>query len=213
MPEPGESWCRGFSAGVFDAGGSRSRGIHRSRPGDQKLISWTEGCMTRPSSSHHEPPRNGVHRYAFSGGSSRGCASSTSPTRRSCASALAGAVPKTSNAAAERGAARLQAPSRPTTSRPDRDFHRGRRRRRQPCSSDVQISRLRAGARTSSGRSLAGCGMRQEAKAVDRAGRQAGEEEEGRHAPGTNTDRSPVGRGARRCRDTQAMRIAQPCSR
>ncbi len=68
--DPSESWCKGFLAGIFDAEGSCSGGVHRISNSDPRMIAWTERCMARLGfSCVVEPPRpNGVRSIRLGGG-------------------------------------------------------------------------------------------------------------------------------------------------
>src|SRR4051794_15632769 len=51
-------WCKGFLAGVFDAGGSYSRGILRISSTDAVLVDWITWCLRRLGLDHvRELPR------------------------------------------------------------------------------------------------------------------------------------------------------------
>ncbi|HYZ29542.1 MAG TPA: hypothetical protein VE570_10830 [Thermoleophilaceae bacterium] len=45
--QPGDDWCKGFLAGIFDAEGSYSRGILRIHNTDPVLIDWITWCLRR----------------------------------------------------------------------------------------------------------------------------------------------------------------------
>ncbi|MGB7159995.1 MAG: LAGLIDADG family homing endonuclease, partial [Tepidisphaeraceae bacterium] len=65
-----ESWCKGFLAGIFDAEGSCSRGVHRISNGDEEILRWIAICMNRLGFEHVvEPARpNGVRNVRLGGG-------------------------------------------------------------------------------------------------------------------------------------------------
>ena len=44
---PSQQWCRGFLAGIFDAGGSRSDFALRIAGSDPEIVGWTEACSRR----------------------------------------------------------------------------------------------------------------------------------------------------------------------
>jgi DNA repair photolyase len=66
-----DDWCKGFLAGIFDAEGSRSRGILRIPNTDPAIIDWTTWCLRRFGFPHVvENPRraNGLKCVRVTGG-------------------------------------------------------------------------------------------------------------------------------------------------
>jgi DNA repair photolyase len=67
--DPGESWCRGFLAGIYDAEGHLGQVIRISN-GNAELIAWMHRCLDILRVPHVlEPPRpNGVQNARVTGG-------------------------------------------------------------------------------------------------------------------------------------------------
>ena len=69
-PDPTDSWCKGFLAGIFDAEGSHLRGILRISNADSTILETIEQCLRRFSMPYvRERPRdNGVACIRLVGG-------------------------------------------------------------------------------------------------------------------------------------------------
>jgi DNA repair photolyase len=68
---PGDDWCKGFLAGIYDAEGGRSRGILRICNTDPEIIGWTTYCLRRLEFAHVEEDRrlaNGLVSIRLTGG-------------------------------------------------------------------------------------------------------------------------------------------------
>jgi DNA repair photolyase len=68
---PGDDWCRGFLAGIFDAEGSRSTFVLRIANTDPEILKWTEVCVRRfgfELAVEKTPKQNGMTYIRLRGG-------------------------------------------------------------------------------------------------------------------------------------------------